>query len=162
MRARALAVALFAACSSSPTGYAFDVDARFKPASRDAFLHAQDAWNAITNADHQLSIDGGDWRVAAEWPSPECGRHPGCTHSRARVVQIYSDGDVLTIARHELGHVLGLQHTCVSADETVSPAAPGAPPCVFGRPAGVMDPDNGSPTFTDSDLAECRRVSACQ
>ena len=75
MRARALAVALFAACSSSPTGYAFDVDARFKPASRDAFLHAQDAWNAITNADHQLSIDGGDWRVAAEWPSPECGRH---------------------------------------------------------------------------------------
>ncbi len=132
MKLAVLAFLSLASCASltfHPTGF---------NESELAEIHkAADAWNNVTLPDKKIRFDGNYWEIVHE--NPPSG-YAGYTTHRPHRIQIRPDVGVYSVALHEFGHALGLQHI-------TSP--------------GVMTPQFTVPNFTKADLAECKRVGAC-
>jgi hypothetical protein len=135
------------------------LDATLDDADQGEVRRAGSAWGGVAASQFRFS-DHGDWLVIrADVPDG----FNGYTEPDRKIIRIRPEVPtdlVYTVAVHELGHVLKLEHTCVSPNPHVSAAAPGAPPC-GDVSHGVMDPDNGANTIGSADLEECRRVGAC-
>jgi hypothetical protein len=125
-------------------------------------------WNDVTRTGWQIEPETGwrGWEVAfvdqvhCEASNGTCS---GYTDEHKQVLQVWtglSVEETYPVVLHELGHVLGLKHTCVNPYLPRHMAAPDAPTCPPGS-IGVMDGAHVTPLLTDFDIAECRRVNAC-
>jgi len=139
--------------SDGGCGRTFHVSAAFTQGERAALESAVARWNEI--ADEQFCLDDGDGNdehgvfrlegqelenLRADFKSDVIGvfYHEG---GRIGIVANLPLDVFEVVALHEFGHAHGLQHT--------------PPPSIMNAVVGTAD------DFTDNDLAECRRVSAC-
>ncbi len=155
----AIVVALLA-CSRYPLDFA--VDPTFSRDDVAAFHTAAERWNAVTLPAARISFDGENWWIANR--APVHGFN-GLTHSFYHVIEVNSaraDREpTLALIMHELGHAIGLPHSCVNprAQGDVVADAPG---CVPGVPRGVMDPVGSLDQIAAIDLELCKREGACK
>jgi hypothetical protein len=157
---RYLPLPLIAALLSCAGGdVTIEVDASFPPDRAGSAIAAIRTWDAESNRNIRVEPDG-DWLMIMA-PLPIVGsaytqrpRHL-VRFDPARPAEV-----VFADAMHEVGHILGLQHTCrypiaigkVSVER----------PCDPVRSYGVMDPAHISFELSEDDFAECRRVGSCQ
>lgn len=116
--------------------HSYQIDPAFTPSERNEIVQAAEQWNAITRPDHRIRFDGARWYIAKE--SPVAG-YDGWTNAATKRVSLNPQRPVYTLALHEFGHTLGLNHTI----------------------NGVMHPTATSTIFSAEDIAECIRVNAC-
>lgn len=141
MRALVLALALCLSCSGARAVPDCQPDPDFTGDEMDALARAASQWSGITHEPVRLT-SAGPWRLIKA--SPPDFRFVGQTLSAQHVVYIAPGLHADTfygVAIHELGHVVGLQHI---------------------SERGVMNPSVGETTFSAADIAECRRVRACE
>jgi hypothetical protein len=158
---RLLAVAaLAAALTACAPPLDFRLDPSFDDEAAEDIVQAAREWNAITNSAHQITFDGDSWFIEKAHPP---GPWAGITYRRERrilLTPLPRGTSYRPLAKHELGHALGLRHLC-TASGVRGEAVDGAPACAPGRSLGVMDPVDASDAFSDADLAECREAGAC-
>ncbi len=121
---------------------------------------AMSRWTAVSGVT-LVAVERGDWLVVM---APTGMSQPGLTQRRRQLVRIdprTPDGQVYPIALHELGHVLDLRHTCVSADPGVVGEVANDRPCDPYRSFGVMDPAHLDTVIGADDLAECAEAGSC-
>jgi hypothetical protein len=129
--------ALLMLLTSCTTPLAFDVSPAFDAEERAQIAQAAADWNARTVPAMQITLAGGDWRLVKETPP---GGYDGARFASRHLIMISPDDRVSTysIALHEFGHAIGLEHTTT----------------------GVMHPV-AEHEFTPEVMAECARVVAC-
>lgn len=141
---RAGVLLLVAACSLPAHGATLRPLRSFPDAERAEVERAINAWNERLVPAKLLALDDdGRWTVTRRAP---CTGTNGYTDPKDRIVyvtpadQIGGDSSTYATALHELGHVLGLDHTA----------------------SGVMHANVVSVEFTSDVIAECRRVGSCR
>lgn len=123
-------------CVIIPDDLVFDVDPGFTSTQVAALYSAADRWNAVSN--HHISF-AEDAPYHAELHDPGPGID-GQKHGDTIYIKPgLSDDRFLVVATHEMGHILGLDHTT----------------------RGLMTPSGEQLEFSPEDLTECRRVEAC-
>lgn len=150
-------LAAFLACAS-PT---FDLDEKWSPEEQAEIRRAGDAWAPIVKPHFRPRFtESGDWDVVRRAPA---GGYNGLTEHGDREITINPSApgsSLFCVARHEIGHALGLRHVCF-ASWAKGAVVPGAPDCDPRAPAGVMDPSACPETFSALDLAECTFQGVC-
>lgn len=133
-----LALALLVSCAVPLT---FAVDPAF---AREDIEHAASDWNVLAHASIFLVPEGdsAEWYVErTEDPDDTRGKRGLCTprERRIRIFTSQSHAQIYRVAKHEMGHALGLKHTT----------------------HGVMLKGSDAVEFSDEDIAECHKNGPC-
>lgn len=130
--------ALLLGWSCSDYSVTVTIDPSFTNEQRAELERAADAWNQVA-VRHIRFVDAGEYLIL---PALVPGGWLGYTQRGRALVRVSPatpESEVYAVALHELGHVLGLEHTT----------------------RGVMDPRRQTVDFSAEDMVECARVGAC-